>query len=572
MNLFYFSGNTCLDSVDICQGATNPCNPGHSKCIDLYRGYFCECDQGYFGVNCTERSNLLCESFPCQHGGTCTETSSTSFSCQCPEGYDGLTCASVVDNCLGNPCQNGGACISYNQGYKCSCPYGFRGDRCETPYDRCTVANPCQNPGSTCRDVRGVVTCSCGAGYSGPYCQTKDVECSASSCENGATCTEVGSAISCSCPTGFEGSRCETNIDDCANTNCPSGSRCVDGLNTFTCVCLEDRVGEDCSKVVSPTFDVILSGTTSYQTSDYQRLVQPINQRAFTASTWVRFTKRDTPGTVLSLYGLRSATDFSDPEEILRLDREQVQLSFGTPRTLGYSPPVDDGYWHHIAVSWDSNQGAVNLYVDGQLANVAGSYHTLQSVRPFGWLVLGGTYDSASKSVDQSGGMTGRLSHTYISSKALSQSEVSTLASDRTAVPADPISGFTVAMATGATAATDYDSELAGGVCLSSSGCKSLDAITAANPQFTSCPGDQVRVSDRVSTPAWDVPTVSGGVTGSATTGLRTTQLSGQTTMGWGVHGVTYANMDSDGNADVCSFRLFNRSKTCHQSVVKGVV
>ena len=93
-----------------------------------------------------------------------------------------------------------------------------------------------------------------------------------------------------------------------------------------------------------------------------------------------------------------------------------------------------------------------------------------------GWLVLGGVYDSASDSVDQSGGMTGRLSHTYISSKALSQSEVSTLVNDRTAIPADPISGFTVAMATGATAATDYESELAAGVCLSSSGCKSLDA------------------------------------------------------------------------------------------------
>ena len=111
-----------------------------------------------------ERSNLLCESFPCQHGGTCRETSSSSYTCQCPGGYEGPTCASVVDNCRGDPCQNGGACISYNQGYKCSCPYGFREDQCQTQFDICNVANPCQNPGSTCTDTRGVVSCSCGAG------------------------------------------------------------------------------------------------------------------------------------------------------------------------------------------------------------------------------------------------------------------------------------------------------------------------------------------------------------------------------------------------------------------------
>ena len=85
--------------------------------------------------------------------------------------------------------------------------------------------------------------------------------------------------------------------------------------------------------------------------------------------------------------------------------------------------------------------------------------------------------------------------------------------------------------------------------------------VTAANPQFSSCPADQVKVSDRVSTPTWDVPTVSSGLIGTSSTELKTTSLSGQTTMGWGVQGVTYANMDADGNAGVCSFRLFNRSE-----------
>ncbi|XP_012939833.1 fibropellin-1 [Aplysia californica] len=102
-------GNTCLDGVDICQGASNPCLAGHSRCIDLYRDYFCECEQGYYGKNCTEKGNLQCGSFPCQHGGTCVETG-TSYFCQCPDGYTGANCASIVDNCVGNPCLNTGNC------------------------------------------------------------------------------------------------------------------------------------------------------------------------------------------------------------------------------------------------------------------------------------------------------------------------------------------------------------------------------------------------------------------------------------------------------------------------------
>ena len=54
------TGDTCLDAVDICQPGSNPCNTDHSRCIDLYRDYKCECDQGYYGKNCTVSSFSKC--------------------------------------------------------------------------------------------------------------------------------------------------------------------------------------------------------------------------------------------------------------------------------------------------------------------------------------------------------------------------------------------------------------------------------------------------------------------------------------------------------------------------------
>ncbi|XP_012939834.1 sushi, von Willebrand factor type A, EGF and pentraxin domain-containing protein 1, partial [Aplysia californica] len=430
----------------------------------------------------------------------------------------------------------------------------------ELIFNLCDVANPCQGVGSTCTDAGGAVSCSCGAGYSGPYCQTKDVSCSSTSCENGAVCSETSTGIICSCPRGYAGSRCEQDIDDCLNNNCPAGAQCVDQVDGYICQCLENRVGADCSKVVSSDFDVVLSSATAYQSSDYQRLVQPINRRAFTVSAWVRYTRRSQPATVLSLLGLNSADDFSNPQEILRLESDRAVLEFGSfPTDLTYNADVTDGFWHHVVLTWDSNQGAATVYIDGQQANSV-TYGTQQSVRPYGWLVLGGVYDSASGRVDQSGGMTGRVSRVYISDNALSSAEVAGLVADTTQVPNGAISGYTVAMATGSTAPVDHNSDISSGLCFSASNCRSIDSISS-NPQFTSCPDDQVLVSPRVATPTWTTPSASS----APGTVVRTTTVSGASEMGWGTMGVAYASLDQEGNADVCTFKVYNRRTACNQ-------
>ena len=36
-----------------------------------------------------------------------------------------------VDECISNPCQNGGTCTDALNGYTCSCPLSFGGTHCE---------------------------------------------------------------------------------------------------------------------------------------------------------------------------------------------------------------------------------------------------------------------------------------------------------------------------------------------------------------------------------------------------------------------------------------------------------
>lgn len=42
-----------------------------------------------------------------------------------------------MDDCISNPCQNGGVCNDGIRSYRCSCPLGFTGNNCETSKMQC---------------------------------------------------------------------------------------------------------------------------------------------------------------------------------------------------------------------------------------------------------------------------------------------------------------------------------------------------------------------------------------------------------------------------------------------------
>jgi cysteine-rich repeat protein len=81
-----------------------------------------------------------CLANPCQNGGTCTNTPG-SYTCDCLPGFDGVNCENNIDECSPNPCQNGGTCTDGIDSFTCTCPPGFTGTLCETP----TVLPPTAN-------------------------------------------------------------------------------------------------------------------------------------------------------------------------------------------------------------------------------------------------------------------------------------------------------------------------------------------------------------------------------------------------------------------------------------------
>jgi hypothetical protein len=223
--------------------------------------YTCgNCPAGYTNSgphNCAEINE--CSPNPCQNGGDCTDVVN-GFSCDCAgTGYSGTTCQTDINECTANTdmCSTSPmrACMNNAGGYTCGdCPAGYTnsGPHNCADINEC-MPNPCQN-GGMCTNLVNAFSCNCaGTGYSGTTCQTEINECMPNPCQHGGMCTNLVNDFSCDCAgTGYSGTTCQTNIDECmAGTdscdNMPDACQDTDG--GFMCVCpggyTGDGVGED---------------------------------------------------------------------------------------------------------------------------------------------------------------------------------------------------------------------------------------------------------------------------------------------------------------------------------------
>ncbi|KAF7666169.1 hypothetical protein LDENG_00116300 [Lucifuga dentata] len=179
-----WAGRRCDVFTNTC--ASNPCV--HGNCSVNGLTYECACEFGYAGVDCEEKVDV-CENHQCAHGGTCLHGLDT-YACLCAENYTGPYCNERVeeipwyivvrkvrpklpvsvcgDGTRNYTCFNGGNCTERE--LSCDCPAGFTGHRCEQEVDEC-MSNPCLN-GGYCRNLINKFVCMCDMSYAGDLCQT----------------------------------------------------------------------------------------------------------------------------------------------------------------------------------------------------------------------------------------------------------------------------------------------------------------------------------------------------------------------------------------------------------------
>uniref|UniRef100_A0A8C5XFT9 Protein jagged-2 n=1 Tax=Microcebus murinus TaxID=30608 RepID=A0A8C5XFT9_MICMU len=276
------SGLLCEVDVDLCR--PSPCQNG-AHCYSLEGDYYCACPDDFGGKNCSvprqpcpggacrvidgcgseagPRVPGVSPSGVCGPHGRCISQPGGNFSCVCDSGFTGAYCHENIDDCLGQPCRNGGTCIDEVDAFRCFCPSGWEGELCDTSewaglwpggshLARSLAAEfqcdayTCSN-GGTCYDSGDAFRCACPPGWEGGTCAVaKNSSCLPNPCSNGGTCVGSGDSFSCICRDGWEGRTCTHNTNDCNPLPCYNGGICVDGVNWFRCECAPGFAGPDC--------------------------------------------------------------------------------------------------------------------------------------------------------------------------------------------------------------------------------------------------------------------------------------------------------------------------------------
>ena len=166
------------------------------------------------------------------------------------------------------------------------------------------------------------------------------------------------------------------------------------------------------------------------------------------------------------------------PGSISKLEHFQLILLRGRAAVGGgcFKKVFDHYYYLTTCTSsialWLLDVSVQSLFVS---TNWVGNASLINFHSCSGWLVLGGTYDTTSGTVDRSNGMVGRLSRLHISTSPLSSADVSRLYADTSFVPTGSQLLLTKDLLNATSAAVDYESQLTQGLCLTSATCRSID-------------------------------------------------------------------------------------------------
>nr|XP_057928912.1 sushi, nidogen and EGF-like domain-containing protein 1 isoform X3 [Doryrhamphus excisus] len=271
---YRFTGKHCeVGKPDPC--SSSPCVNG-GTCFHYIGKYKCECTDVFTGRHCEISKSSAHEESGC---GTPPQvkhaevqfSSTTSGSVAiyvCQAGYVAVPRATQsicgiqgdwsqppiceeLNECLSQPCLNGGTCHDLEASYLCECEDGFRGKQCHIDINEC-LSDPCKN-GGTCEDQPGFYLCHCPPGVKGRNCQKEQDSCESNPCLNGGVCRDYRRTYVCSCKDGFFGDQCQMLEDPCVLHPCGNRGDCrSDRRGNYNCVCRAGHTGKDCEKDLLP--------------------------------------------------------------------------------------------------------------------------------------------------------------------------------------------------------------------------------------------------------------------------------------------------------------------------------
>ncbi|XP_072030540.1 uncharacterized protein [Amphiura filiformis] len=178
-----WTGDNCELQLVSCDEDEFACADGVTCIPDNYRcDYITDCDDNSDEL---ETSGCVCNldyEFQCINGGCVHSTWVCDGFEDCSDGSDeGISCPDI-NECISDPCQNGGSCYDGLNQYICICENGWTGENCERNVYEC-LSRPCLN-GGRCEDQDNGYECICEAGWTGVNCQ-HNTSCDGFLCLNG---------------------------------------------------------------------------------------------------------------------------------------------------------------------------------------------------------------------------------------------------------------------------------------------------------------------------------------------------------------------------------------------------